>query len=188
MKLILTSIITCILIGCSEINDNNSNTHDPINKLPESFFTTERPTNVKDLAEVKKIAKKGEKVTFLARIGGRKNASFVPTLAMMIVADPALKSCEVMSEEEHCSTPEDYCCENRELLQAGLGTIRFMQDATEAYPFSIEGDHGLELLKYVVIEGSIHDINNNGLFIVDASTVWVGGKPHYGDLRAGSGE
>ncbi|MBC8523197.1 hypothetical protein H8D29_04660 [PVC group bacterium] len=25
-------------------------------------------------------------------------------------------------------------------------------------------------------------------FIVDASRVWIGGKPHYGDLRAGSGE
>jgi hypothetical protein len=63
-----------------------------------------------------------------------------------------------------------------------------MNGATEAYPFSIEGDHGLEILKYVVIEGTVHDVNNKGVFIVDASTVWVGEKPHYGDLRAGSGE
>ena len=188
MKLILTSIIACILIGCGGTKDNNSNTPEQMNTLPESFFTTKRPPNVKDLIEVKKDAKKGDEVTFLARIGGRKNSSFVPTLAMMIVADPALKSCEVMGEEEHCQTPEDYCCEDRELLNAGLGTIRFMQDETEAYPFSIEGDHGLEILKYVVIEGTVHDINDKGLFIVDASTVWVGGKPHYGDLRAGSGD
>ena len=44
--------------------------------LPESFFTIDRPANIKDLAEVKKTAKKNDKVTFLARIGGRKNASF----------------------------------------------------------------------------------------------------------------
>ena len=52
-------------------------------------------------------------------------------------------------------------------------------EQTRAYPFSIDGDHGLEILKYVVIEGTVHDINDNGLFIVDASKVWIGGKPHF---------
>ncbi len=186
MKLILTSIIACILIGCGGTKDNDSNTNEQMSTLPEFFFTTERPENVKDLVEVKKNAKKGDEIIFLARIGGRKNASFVPTLAMMIVADPSLKSCEVMSKEEHCATPEDYCCEDRELLNAGLATIRFMQDANEAYPFSVEDDHGLKTLKYVVIKGTVYDINDEGLFIVDAINVWVGGKPHYGALRAGS--
>ncbi len=188
MKLILTSIISCILVGCSGTNESTTPAKEQVRGLPESFFTIDRPANIKDLAEVKKTAKKNDKVTFLARIGGRKNASFLPTLAMMIVADPALKSCEVMGEEEHCPTPEDYCCEDRELLNAGLGTIRFMNGADETYPFSIDGDHGLEILKYVVIEGTVHDINDSGLFIVDASKVWIGGKPHFGDLRSGSGE
>jgi hypothetical protein len=107
----------------------------------------------------------------------------------MIVADPALRSCEVMSDEEdHCDTPEDYCCEDQALHKAGLGTIRFMDVNGDAYPFSIEGDNGLEVLKYVVIEGKVHEINENGNFIVDATKVWVGGKPNYDDLRAGSGE
>jgi hypothetical protein len=93
-----------------------------------------------------------------------------------------------MSEEEHCATPEDYCCEDRNSLMAGLGTIRFMNESGDAYPFSVDGDHGLETLKYVVISGKVHDISDNGNFIVDASRVWVGGKPLYGDLRAGSGD
>ena len=64
----------------------------------------------------------------------------------------------------------------------------FMDESGDAYPFSVDGDHGLEILKYVVITGKVHDISDNGNFIVDASRVWVGGKPLYSDLRAGSGE
>ena len=63
-----------------------------------------------------------------------------------------------------------------------------MDGAGDVYPFSVEGDHGLEILKYVVIEGTVIDINDNGLFIVDANKIWVGGKPTYGNERAGSGE
>ena len=68
-----------------------------------------------------------------------------------------------------------------------LGTIRFMDDKGDSYPFSIEGSHGLETLKYVVVAGNVVDINESGLFVVDASKVWVGGKPSYGDERRGSG-
>jgi len=40
-----------------------------------------------------------------------------------------------------------------------LGTIRFMDDKGDSYPFSIEGSHGLETLKYVVVKGNVVDIN-----------------------------
>jgi hypothetical protein len=187
MKLLTITLTAFALFGCNTEEPTKEITAPTVaTSLPNSFFTSDRPANVQDLDAVKKEAKKGDDVTFLARIGGRKNASFVPTLSMMIVADPSLKSCELMSEEEHCATPEDYCCENRELLNQGLATVRFLDDEGEAYPFSIDGDQGLETLKYVVIEGTLRDSNDKGLFIVDASKVWVGGKPHYGDLRAGS--
>ena len=37
-----------------------------------------------------------------------------------------------------------------------------------------------------VIAGNVVDINENGLFIVDANKVWVGEKPSYGNNRQGS--
>ncbi len=189
MKLLTTTILAFALIGCGGTPEHNKPQTNDSATLPSSFFTTERPANVQDLVAVKKTASKGDDVTFLARIGGRKNTSFVPTLAMMIVADPALRSCEVMSDGKcHCDTPEDYCCEDPDLYKAGLGTIRFMDENGEVFPFSVEGNSGLEVLKYVVVEGNVHDVNANGNFIVDAKKVWVGGKPYFGNMRAGSGE
>lgn len=189
MKLLLFALLLISLVGCGNDETDTLGTVTVSSSIPSSFFTAERPDGVKDLVEVKKTAKKGDEVTFLARIGGRKNASFVPTLAMMIIADPGLISCEIMSNaEDHCATPEDYCCEDPELYAKGLGTVRFMDEMGDVYPFSVEGAHGLEILKYIVVKGTVNDINENGLFIVDANKIWVGGKPRFGDERAGSGE
>jgi len=189
MKLLLITFTTFLLIGCgTDEKSITASTEAVSNTIPNTFFTSEKPANVQDLIEVKKAAKKGDEVTFLARIGGRKNASFVSSLAMMIVADPSLLSCELMGEEEHCATPEDYCCEDPKLYSQGLGTVRFMNISGDVYPHSVEGYHGLEVLKYVVVDGTVVDINDNGLFIVDAKKVWVGGKPSYGNERGGSGE
>jgi hypothetical protein len=189
MKLLLITLTAIALAGCgSDEKSTTTSAQAELSGVPNTFFTTDRPAKVQDLVEVKKTAKKGDEVTFLARIGGRKNASFVPTLAMMIVADPGLISCELMGEEEHCATPEDYCCEDPELYSQGLGTVRFMDKNGDVFPYSVEGDHGMEVLKYVVVDGTVVDINDNGLFIVDANKVWVGEKPSYGNERGGSGE
>ena len=189
MKLLLITLTVLTLVGCSaEETKHEATDSTAATSLPNSFFTTDRPANVKDLVEVKKTAKKGDNVTFLARVGGRKNASFVSSLSMMIVADPSLKSCELMGEEEHCATPEDYCCEIRDKLNQGLATVRFLNNSGDPYPLSVDGEHGLKILKYVVVEGTLFDKNEEGLFIVDANQVWVGGKPSYGHDRDGSGE
>ncbi len=189
MNLLLLTLTALALVACSaEESKQESAAPTMATSLPNSFFIADRPGDVKDLVEVKKTAKKGDDVTFLARIGGRKNASFVSSLSMMIVADPALRSCELMGEEEHCATPEDYCCENRDKLNQGLATVRFLDSGGDPFPFSIDGDHSLETLKYVVINGSVVDMNDKGIFIIDANKVWVGGKPSYNHERNGSGE
>ena len=124
MKQIFTILLVTALTACGGKEESNVQPTVVSLELPSLFFTDTRPNDVKDLVEVKKTAKKGDEVTFLARIGGRGNASFVKTVSMMIVADPSLVSCELMGEEEHCATPEDYCCEDPELRAQGLGTIR----------------------------------------------------------------
>jgi hypothetical protein len=188
MKLLLIVLITITLTGCSGESQPNNSAPEISTSLPNSFFTTDRPSNVKDLIEIKKTAKVGDDVTFLARIGGRKNASFVSSAAMMIVADPGLRSCELMIEKDHCATPEDYCCEDKDQVKQSLATIRFMDDEDEVYPFSVEGTHDLETLKFIVVQGTVIEFNDYGLFMINANKVWVGGKPSYGHERDGSEE
>jgi len=188
-RILFTTLLFTITLGCNDPANQEQQVRPLSETIPQSFFVSERPSEAIDLVKVKETAKAGDDVTFLARIGGRRNASFIPSLAMMIVADPGLISCELMSDNpDHCETPEDYCCEDPATVTKSLGTIRFLDDQGEMYPFSAEGSGGMEILKYIVVTGKVHDINENGVFIVDASKVWVGGKPSYGNERQGSGE
>ena len=59
MKPILSTLLLLSLISCGGASEN-STPQPTANTVPNSFFVTERPSNVKDLAEVKKTAKKDD--------------------------------------------------------------------------------------------------------------------------------
>ena len=154
--------------------------------IPTSFFTSTRPANVSDLLAVKETASPGDRVTFLARVGGRANP-FVDNVAIFIVADPSLVSCELMGAEDHCPLPWDYCCEAREAIAAGLATVQIVVEGGVPLAVSAEGAGGLEGSKFVVIDGTVLEKNDEGLFTINAESIWVGGKPNRKDHTAGSG-
>lgn len=153
--------------------------------IPAASFTKNRPAEAKDLIAVKPTAKVGDAVTFLARVGGR-NEPFVAGTAVFVVADPSLESCELMGDEDHCPIPWDYCCEERNALTAGSATIRIVDGDGMPYPASAQGAGGLAPLRFVVVDGVVSDRNDEGLFVVDATRIWVGGKPQRGQNRLGS--
>ena len=177
---------TLLLLGCEDKTaEVKKDTTTQAIAIPASHFTTSRPADVKNLVEVKQSAKKGDTVTFLARVGG-KTPPFVDSQAIFIAADPSLLSCELMGEEDHCRTPEDYCCVDMDSLRDGIATIQFVDTSGKPIKSSADGAGGLESLKYIVVNGTVRERNEDGLFIVDADTVWVGGKPNRSDHLAGS--
>ena len=69
----------------------------------------------------------------------------------------------------------------------GMASVRLLDEASvRPIRTSAEGAGGLEPLKFVVVSGTVSDINDDGLFVVDAQRVWVGGKPTFKEPRAGS--
>jgi hypothetical protein len=153
--------------------------------IPAAFFTTDRPAEVADLIQIKPTASVGDSVTFLARVGGRVEP-FVDGIAIFTVADPSLLSCELMGEEDHCPLPWDYCCEDSNGITAGSATIRLAGNSGDPIAANAEGAGGLEPLKFVVVEGVVNERNDDGLFVIDATRIWVGGKPMRGEPRRGS--
>ena len=184
--LITTFLASTLLLGCGDKTpDKTTEKTTETTSVPTGLFMQERPAEVNDLAKVKENAKVGDTVVFLARIGGRVKP-FVEKQAIFVVSDPSLLSCELMGEEEHCSIPWDYCCEDGDNLRAGLATVRITGDDGRPIRTDAKGAGGLEESKFVVIEGVVNDRNDEGLFIVDASSIWVGGKPTYKEPRKGS--
>jgi len=177
---VLASLTSASLVGCGEAKP------DPPEQsaVPASFFTANRPSDVKDLKTVRDSASKGDTVTFLARVGGRRRP-FTNAQAIFVVTDPTLESCEIMRDDDHCAMPWDYCCEDPDNLKLNVATVRFL-DGARPIRANAKGAGGLDVLKFVVVTGTVNDINDEGLFIVDADSVWVGGKPVFGEPRLGS--
>ena len=187
MPTVVAAVVGAALTGCGESKPAVSDTASaakPKTAVPASFFTTERPGGVKDLKTVRDSASKGDTVTFLARVGGRVHP-FTDAQALFVVTDPSLKSCEIMGEDDHCSVPWDYCCEDSDDLKMNVATVRFLDD-DRPIRANAKGAGGLDVLKFVVVTGTVNDINDEGLFIVNADSVWVGGKPTFGEPRLGS--
>ena len=186
LLLIIPGLLCCAPLGCSESSSNGTSASiAPSASIPAAFFTSRRPAEVADLANVKPTAKKGDAVTFLARIGGRAEP-FVDGQAIFTVADPSLVSCELMGEEDHCPLPWDYCCEEPNAVRIGSATIRLVGDDALPLRASAQGAGGLAPARFVVVDGVVADRNDQGLFVVDAKRVWVGGRPERGKPRLGS--
>ena len=180
-------LITLFVVGCgkSESEDTAQSSTSASSIIPAGLFTMTRPQDVPTLLEVKNSAKAGDTVTFLARVGGRVKP-FADGFAIFVVADPTLVSCELMGEEDHCPYPWDYCCEDRDKITKGLATIQIVDSEGIPLRTNLEGTGGLEGSKYLVVEGILNERNDDGVFVVDAESIWVGGKPNRADHAMGS--
>ncbi|MDP6986639.1 MAG: hypothetical protein QGG74_01220 [Phycisphaerales bacterium] len=180
---VLGVLVMCGVVACDANETPKAVT--PTSLPKADVFTTTRPDDAVGLAKVKMAAKAGDTVTFLARVGGKRTV-FVDGSAIFLAADPELTSCELMGDEDHCTMPWDYCCEDADAMTAGLATVRLVDDAGKVLKESADGKGGLEALKFVVVTGVVRERNDEGVFVVDASEIWVGGKPSRGDELGGA--
>ncbi|MCH2136611.1 MAG: hypothetical protein MK101_08515 [Phycisphaerales bacterium] len=194
LSCVLSLVAAVLMTGCGESKPAQNTAGEGASgtsaqaeaKVPSSFFTQSRPADVEDLKAVRDSAAKGDSVSFLARVGGRVKP-FSGSSAVFVVTDPGLLSCEIMACDDHCSVPWDYCCEDPDDLKMGMASVRLLDEASvRPIRTTAEGAGGLEPLKFVVVSGTVSDINDDGLFVVDAQQVWVGGKPTFKEPRAGS--
>jgi hypothetical protein len=143
----------------------------PAPKIPDATFVDEEPADAKCVAEVKKAAKKGERVVVKAKVGGRSEP-FVKNRAMLVVADRCMKSCDQIPGDT-CAKPWDYCCEPPESLKANTMTVQFVGADGKVLKTGAQGVHGLEPLALVVIVGKVVERDDKGTFVVQAEKVFV---------------
>ena len=176
VPLALFGLTLLVTAGCGDGGSTEtSKTQEVAQIIPTEVFLTERPRTLDMLTEVKRDASVGQKVVFEARVGGRADP-FIDGVAIFVAADPRLVSCD-QKPGDFCKVPQDYCCENKEKLKAGTATIQMVDAQGALYPVRAEHQGGIISLKTVVIEGTVSEKGDDGLFVVDANRVWVGSIP-----------
>lgn len=157
----------------------------PAARIPDALFVAEKPADAKCVSEVKRTAKKGDKVVVLAKVGGRAEP-FVKNRAMFIVADRCIRSCDQIPGDT-CTKPWDYCCEPAESKKANMLTVQVVGADGKPLKTGAQGAGGLEPLALIVVEGTVAEVDAAGTFVLSATKIHVEKPAADGGGKTGGG-
>lgn len=178
--LLFSVLLAVAIAGCSKESKNNagtpatqpskssaSNANDPW----ASILVTSPPPNPKSVAEVRTDETITDEVVVTGRIGGRKKP-FVDGVAMFILADAGMKTCDELHGDA-CPTPWDYCCEPEDSLKAKIATVQVV--GADGKPLAVAMPPQLVPSAYVTVTGRIGQRSENGV-VINATRIYVAEK------------
>ncbi len=135
-----------VLAACKgEESDGN---HLPA--LPEHFVSTTPLESAVDVKAVRESAKDGERVVL------RGTVQEFGALATLRLVEDSLSHCgEGNLEDEHCSTPWDFCCEDPAALRRYTVNVEFLEGERPG-AWRLRGAHGIDRLSEVTVAGVLH--------------------------------
>ena len=179
-KMIMMLAAMLVIAGCSsEVTppeeaggaaQTESATTDVLSKVVGKTVAT---TDNMAIPPVKKTAIPGQAVTLNGKVMGTMHP-FVKNRAVMIIGDEAtIVSCDMMGDDDHCQTPWDVCCEDKEKIQAGTATIQVVDENGQPVRAGLKGVGGLKELSKVRVSGVVDKGSSPGLLIVNAEAIEV---------------
>ncbi len=161
------------VIGCGRKDGQSSSDETAAsvsNVDATAFLTKAQPEGAINIIEARNEAQDEADVVVTGRIGGSVDP-WVEGLAAFSVVDLSLTACND-TQEEHCKTPWDYCCE-AELPQARV-LVKFVDKSNTIVKTDARQLFGLKELQVVVVRGKAKrdesdnlTILANSLFIVE---------------------
>lgn len=133
-----------------------------------SWKLAEMPEAAMSVTEAKAAVSEGDAIVLQGRVGGRMDP-ITPDSGLFLLMDTVVPSCAA-SDDDHCPTPWDYCCETPASKVANAATVQ-IRDA-EGEPIAFGGED-LSPLDVVTIVGTVAPRPNNETLVVHATGVFV---------------
>jgi hypothetical protein len=130
------------------------------------------PAQGTGVTAAKASATQGAEIVIVGKIGGSE-APFSADRAVFTIVDPSLKSCADGGDPDHCTTPWDYCCEDRKALKSGMATIEIAGANGKPLAGSVKGVSGLDPLAIVAVTGTVTERNDAGMLVVRARKIEI---------------
>lgn len=140
-----------LLVGCGQ----TASTPAPVTRsvAPKidgtKFVLAEEPADAKTVDEVREVAKDGDEVVIVGRIGGDRDP-WVADRAAFLIIDPSRIPCSERTGDS-CKTPWDYCCETD--LAKSKATIKFVDEAGKTLANDARQLLNVKELQTVVVKG-----------------------------------
>jgi len=163
-----------IVAGCQQSTELGTN-NKPVSGGSEgaAYLLPDEPAGAKNVMEVKQVAKDGDEVLMIGRVGGEKRP-FLEGLAGFTIVDASLKSCADIPGDT-CPTPWDYCCEDPVEVKRGKALVKFVDANGNTLKKDARELLGVSLLQTVVVRGKAKRDDEGNLTVL-ASAVHVRGK------------
>lgn len=161
------------LVSCSEkpAETTSQSVEAEANSL-ESVILTEAPADAVHVAELRKQAKVGDKVSFQAKVIGSATV-MVDGRAIMIVGDPqVLTSCD-LHPGDACTTPWDVCCDDFDDVKSSIVTVQVVDADGRPLKQGLRGVGGIKELSELVISGEVAEGSGADNMIVNATGIFV---------------
>lgn len=133
---------------------------------PAPMLAADLPGAVPVLAAL--AGKEGEEVAVVGRVQSK-----VKGRALFHLVDDSVEDCTRTGEDDHCRTPWDYCCEDRDSMKRNMATIEIAGDDGAPLALPLRGLQGLDPLATVSVTGTVTERNDQGVLVVRAKRIAV---------------
>jgi hypothetical protein len=135
----------------------------------QARFISEKPEGAIPVQKARR-ASPGESIVVTGVIGGALSP-FTQGYASFILADDEIVFCNEM-EDDHCSTPWDACCEDRDKLKAMRLVAQVLDDQGSPIPEGLKGVRGLKELDTVILSGIVDDGSTSDNMILNITSIY----------------
>jgi len=168
--LLVGGVVLLCVIGCNRSATDAGHAKNASAALPAGLLVEEPPPHAREVGEARRAAAEGDTLAVRGRIGGRRQP-FVEGRAIFTLADLSIPTC-ADKDDDHCTTPWDYCCEPPDHLAAHLLTVQVVD--ADGRPLAADlSAAGLEPMAEVVVQGRVSQKIDDKVLILDASAIHV---------------
>ncbi|BDS05154.1 hypothetical protein NT6N_01940 [Oceaniferula spumae] len=171
--LLLTVLSAVSLVSCGEKKTTTTDAPAPTDGELSSLVLKSAPDGAIAISDVRKSAKEGDKVTITGKVIG-SHEPFVKGRAIMTLGDPKkLTSCDLMGEDDHCTTPWDVCCDDPDVIKASIVTVQVVDKDGQLLKEGLKGVGGLKELSQLVVTGVVADGSTADNMLINATGIYV---------------
>lgn len=142
------------LVACSPGEESATQASTTLSDPASELFLNQVPPGALSVAEGRVQLSPGDEAIIEGQIGGTVEP-FLTSYAGFILADSEVMFCNEMSEDDHCATPWDACCEDIEQLKARRLSVQFVDAGGNPIEGDLRSSGRLKELDHVVVVGIV---------------------------------
>ena len=139
--------------------------------LSEEFIADKYIKDGISIIEAKKLNVPNTELVVNGFIGGLRKP-FATHHATFVLADETLERCDEV-DDDHCNTPWDVCCEDRNKIMLGTLTVQFTDTNGSVLHGNIQNIHGLRSGIGIQIHGKVAKESLANAMVINASKFMI---------------